>query len=206
MKNDFNRAPVVIILAGVAGLTAANLLARNGFNVTIFEAGNKIGGCCATTTLDGYTFNDGAVYLAVTDVLDHVFAKAGLDRVELLPLRKITANFSARAAAVISTASGMLTFSSLIEAEQAPAAVVRTLKRLRLSHKAVSIQFGLLNKIEAPAHSVNVLPWMEYQHEIFMQDGREMKFSVYLVPTVTRTGAPGRHRRVVLPCKVGPAT
>jgi hypothetical protein len=46
-------------------------------------------------------------------------------------------------------------------------------------------QFGLLNKIETPAHSVNVLPWMEYQHEIFMQDGREMNFPVYLVPTVT---------------------
>jgi phytoene dehydrogenase-like protein len=89
------------------------------------------------------------------------------------------------AAAVISTASGMLTFGSLIEAEQAPAAVVRQLKRLRLSLKAVSIEFGLLNNIEAPAHSVNVLPWMEYQHEIFMQDGREMKFPVYLVPTVT---------------------
>jgi phytoene dehydrogenase-like protein len=79
----------------------------------------------------------------------------------------------------------MLTFGSLIEAEQAPAAVVRQLKRLRLSLKAVSIEFGLLNNIEAPAHSVNVLPWMEYQHEIFMQDGREMKFPVYLVPTVT---------------------
>jgi monoamine oxidase len=47
MKNNLGRDPVVIIGAGVAGLTAANLLARNGFTVTIFEASNKLGGCCA---------------------------------------------------------------------------------------------------------------------------------------------------------------
>jgi hypothetical protein len=35
-------------------------------------------------------FNDGAVYLAVIDILDHAFAKLGLDRAELLPLRRIS--------------------------------------------------------------------------------------------------------------------
>src|SRR5512141_694109 len=38
MNSRISRAPVVIIGGGVAGLTAANLLARNGFDVAIFEA------------------------------------------------------------------------------------------------------------------------------------------------------------------------
>ncbi len=95
MNSCFNRAPVVIIGGGVAGLTAANLLARQGFAVAVFEASDKVGGCCATTTLGGYTFNDGAVHLALINVLDHAFAKVGLTRAERLPLRKIAAKYSA---------------------------------------------------------------------------------------------------------------
>jgi phytoene dehydrogenase-like protein len=86
---------VVVIGAGVAGLAAANLLTRNGFAVAIFEAGNKVGGCCATTTVEGYTFHDGAVYLALLGILDHAFAKLDLNRIERLPLRKITVKSSA---------------------------------------------------------------------------------------------------------------
>lgn len=67
------------------------------------------------------------------------------------------------AAAVISTAGGMLTFDSLIDAEHVPSAMSRKLKHVRLSHRAVSIQFGLSNQIKAPAHSVSVLPWMQHQ-------------------------------------------
>lgn len=89
MNKAFGCNPVMIIGAGAAGLAAANLLARDGFNVSVLEANNKVGGCCATTTLDGYTFNDGAVFLAVIDILDHTFGRPGLNRAALLPLRKI---------------------------------------------------------------------------------------------------------------------
>ncbi len=67
MNRRISRAPVVIIGGGVAGLTATNLLARN--DVAIFEASDKLGGSCATTKLGGYTFNDGAVSLALIGVL-----------------------------------------------------------------------------------------------------------------------------------------
>ncbi|MBI5878300.1 MAG: FAD-dependent oxidoreductase [Chloroflexi bacterium] len=83
---------VAIIGAGVAGLTAGGLLSRNGLKVKLFEANGKLGGSCANTNVGGYTFHDGAMYLAFSGVLDHVFEQLGLDRPALLPLRKITAN------------------------------------------------------------------------------------------------------------------
>jgi phytoene desaturase len=87
--------------------------------------------------------------------------------------------------AVISTTSGMQTFGSLIHAKNVPSRIVRKLQQPRLSHRAVSIQLGLRNKIAAPAHSVSVLPWMEHQQDLFLQDGSHMKFPVYLIPTLT---------------------
>jgi phytoene dehydrogenase-like protein len=87
--------------------------------------------------------------------------------------------------AVISTASGMQTFGSLIDAKDVPSRIAPKLQHPRLSHRAVSVQLGLRNKIAAPAHSVSVLPWMEQQQDLFLQDGSEMKFPVFFVPTFT---------------------
>lgn len=82
---------VGIIGGGVAGLAAGIRLARHGLQVQLFEARPKLGGCCASTTLSGYTFNDGALYLAMPSILDHAFAQLGLNRSEVLPLVRITA-------------------------------------------------------------------------------------------------------------------
>lgn len=353
------RDTVVIIGGGVAGLAAGCLLARNGFAVKLFEANSKVGGCCATTTVDGYTFNDGAVYLAVANVLDYGFARLGLSRPELLPLRKITQSYSAilldgtvvsigegldvrvegcgvdldrlrgelrgmvakwepvlhfgsedllrhpfsawrvlrngwrhlyklrgtvaselsrtvsdhavrdalagmmlysglppdqapivsilgliammtegfylpeggmgtipqalhcalkrnggkvfleskvekivikdghvcgvdvqrhgriDTGCVISTVSPMLTFSALIDAQHVPAAMRRKLRHARLSHRAVSLQFGLSNAIHARSHLTTVLPPMRRQGEIFTQDAQTVTWPTFLVPTLT---------------------
>ena len=83
---------VAIIGGGVVGLSAGGLLSRKGMQVKLFEANDKLGGSCANTDIGGYTFHDGALYLAFPGVLEQVFEKLGLDRSSLLPLRKITAN------------------------------------------------------------------------------------------------------------------
>lgn len=82
---------VVVIGGGVAGLTAGSYLARNGFHVTVLEANPKVGGCCGTTEIDGFLFNDGAQYLIYPNLLDLVFSELGFDHQQLLPLRRITA-------------------------------------------------------------------------------------------------------------------
>lgn len=81
---------MIIIGAGVAGLTAGSYLARKGFQVRVLEANPKIGGCCGATEIDGYTFNDGAQYLVYPKLLDLVFSELGLDRSQILPMRRVT--------------------------------------------------------------------------------------------------------------------
>ncbi len=81
---------VVIIGAGVAGLTAGAYLARAGYRVRVMDAGAKVGGCCGTTCINGYTFSDGAQYLIYYKMLDTVFAQLGMAREKVLPLTRVT--------------------------------------------------------------------------------------------------------------------
>lgn len=48
---------VVIIGAGVGGLTCGCLLAQRGLNVLIVEKNRKIGGCCSSFEIDGFSFD-----------------------------------------------------------------------------------------------------------------------------------------------------
>ncbi|WP_211442702.1 phytoene desaturase family protein [Collimonas humicola] len=84
-----NPKHVAIIGGGVSGLAAGIHLARQGARVSLFEANEALGGCCSTTEMDGYTFNNGAMFIAVPRLLDHAFARLGLDRAAQLPLRRI---------------------------------------------------------------------------------------------------------------------
>ena len=90
MPNTDKRNTVIVIGAGVAGLTAGSHLARNGFHVNVLEANSKIGGCCGSTEINGYIFNDGAQYLIYPKLLDLVFSQLGFDRSKILPLRRVT--------------------------------------------------------------------------------------------------------------------
>lgn len=351
---------VAIIGGGVAGLSAGGLLSRKGWQVKLFEANDKLGGCCANTYIDGYTFHDGALYLAFPGVLAHVFERLGLDRLSLLPLRKITANQTTtlpdgtvvtigdgldvtiagqgdapkvqlqreldnmlkkwepvyqlfaddillqplsflhliakgwrqlpklrgtvaseinhlfsdaaiRAAmsgvllfagkppqktsvlsilglvamftegfylpeggmgkipealsqslknnggeiflnspvskiitkngrvqglevdgrglieadAVLSTVSGMVTYSSLLNDKDIPSGMHRKVQRAPLSHKALVIQLGLSNKVDVHSHSNNVLPLIDDQYKVFIPEEEDIKWPIYSVPTVT---------------------
>ena len=51
---------IIVIGAGVGGLTTAALLAKHGFDVTVLEAHVEPGGCAATFFHKGYRFDVGA--------------------------------------------------------------------------------------------------------------------------------------------------
>lgn len=352
---------VAIIGAGLAGLAAAKRLCAGGVAVRLFETNGKVGGCCTTTHIGGYTFNDGAVYLAMPGMLDQLFEALRLDRNRLLPLRKISAiqtatmpdgtivdissgpevailsaqgvaatarlqaevkdflrkwestlrffaddfmvhpfslsylltkgwrhlaklrgtvashlnsSFSSEAAraafggallytgappdkmpaasllglvtmlqdgyflpeggmgripevlsdavqaqggnihlnsavrrilvknghayaievenegvvevdAVISSVSAMHTYGTLLSERDVPVRMIRKVRRAPLSHRGFVLQLGLANRIEARSHTNCVIPWLSEQSQVFQASGGDMRWPIYMVPTVT---------------------
>ena len=87
--------------------------------------------------------------------------------------------------AVISTASGMATLGSLLNAADLPGGMRRKVQKAPLSQNALSIQLGLSDVINGCGHSNSILPMMNEQAKYFIPKGGEVKWFVYFVPTVT---------------------
>jgi C-3',4' desaturase CrtD len=56
--------PIVVIGAGIGGLTAAALLAKRGYRVLVFDQAFVPGGCASTFKRRGFTFDVGATQVA----------------------------------------------------------------------------------------------------------------------------------------------
>lgn len=80
---------VVVIGAGLSGLAASLALARSGRSVTLLEAAGEAGGSCSTAVRSGFTFNNGAVYVAVPSLLRFAFRRLGLDFDREVPMARI---------------------------------------------------------------------------------------------------------------------
>lgn len=87
--------------------------------------------------------------------------------------------------AVVSTANGVSTICELLGPEDRPRAAVRRARRAPLSHRALSVQLGLTNRIEAPSHFMNFVPPMEAQHLLLQETVGVPRWIAYTVPTVT---------------------
>jgi C-3',4' desaturase CrtD len=58
------RKKITVIGAGIGGLTAGALLAKRGYDVTVYERASIVGGCASTFKRKGFTFDVGATQVA----------------------------------------------------------------------------------------------------------------------------------------------
>ena len=80
---------VVIIGAGMGGLTAALRLAQQGLSVRVIEARPKSGGLASAFEKDGFVFDAGPYILLDRLGLEWAFRSLGLELADHVTLRRI---------------------------------------------------------------------------------------------------------------------
>jgi phytoene desaturase len=80
---------VVIVGAGLGGLSAACHLAGAGHDVTVLEAADVPGGRAGSLERGGYRFDTGPTVLTMPHLIDRCFEAAGVARADLLELRPV---------------------------------------------------------------------------------------------------------------------
>ncbi|MEV0707758.1 phytoene desaturase family protein [Nocardia aurea] len=84
-----NAEHVVVVGAGLAGLSAAMHLAGRGRAVTVVERASVPGGRMGRLDVDGYRIDTGPTVLTMPDLIDDVFSAVGertADRLDLMPV------------------------------------------------------------------------------------------------------------------------
>jgi phytoene desaturase len=83
--------PIIIIGAGVGGLSAAIRLARQGYSVQVLEARAQAGGLASGFTAGGFTFDAGPYILLDKPGLEWAFAQLGIaaDALPLTPIEHV---------------------------------------------------------------------------------------------------------------------
>ena len=80
---------IVIVGAGPGGLAAAILLAKSGLEITVVEKRGTVGGRTSTIEQDGFKFDTGPTFFLYPRVLREIFAAAGRDLDEEVPMERL---------------------------------------------------------------------------------------------------------------------
>jgi phytoene desaturase len=91
MSRSTPRAPgkAVIVGGGIAGLATAALLGAEGWQVSLFEGRDEIGGRAGSWESDGFRFDTGPSWYLMPEVFEHFFRLLGTsaaDELDLVPL------------------------------------------------------------------------------------------------------------------------
>ena len=83
---------VVVIGAGLGGLTSAGLLANRGLRVGVFEQAPRVGGCCGSVRTGDYQFDVAAVAVLFLEVIESYFTSVGRsmsEHIDFLPIEPV---------------------------------------------------------------------------------------------------------------------
>ena len=85
-----NRKKVLLIGAGLGGLSAAISLRQAGYDVEIFEKNDKIGGKLNVLKSQGYTFDLGPSIFTLPQYFESLFARAGRRMADYVSISPVT--------------------------------------------------------------------------------------------------------------------
>ena len=80
---------MIVIGAGIGGITAATHLARAGFHVTVLEKNARPGGRCDRFSREGHQFDTGPTLFLLPSLYDAEFRALGTSLRERLALQRI---------------------------------------------------------------------------------------------------------------------
>jgi phytoene dehydrogenase-like protein len=80
---------VIVVGAGMGGLTAALRLSRQGYRVIVIEASDNLGGLAAGLKREGLSFDAGPYLLLDRPGLEWAFRGLGLDLAAQVPMRRV---------------------------------------------------------------------------------------------------------------------
>lgn len=75
------KSNVIIVGAGIGGITTAAYLAKNGFQVTVYEKNARPGGRCGQMSIDGHRFDTGPTLFLMPEYYARAFSDLG-ERIE----------------------------------------------------------------------------------------------------------------------------
>jgi phytoene desaturase len=91
-----NQPKAVVIGAGLGGIAAAGRLARNGYEVTVYEKNAVPGGRCGQLVRDGHRFDTGATLFLMPEIFEETYTALGERMEEHLDLRRIDPTYRVR--------------------------------------------------------------------------------------------------------------
>ncbi len=89
MNENNKNTNIVVIGAGLGGLSAAISLATEGFSVEIVEKNDKVGGKLNIMEKDGFTFDLGPSILTMPHIFDALFTRASKNREDYVRFEKV---------------------------------------------------------------------------------------------------------------------
>ncbi len=87
------RRSVIVVGAGIGGLSLACQLAHRGFAVRVLEKNSSCGGRARTWRSGGFTFDMGPSWYLMPEVFDRFFESLGTDRERLYSLRRLDPSY-----------------------------------------------------------------------------------------------------------------
>ena len=89
MSDNHKNTRVVIIGAGLGGLSAAISLATAGFTVDLLEKNDKVGGKLNILEKDGFTFDLGPSILTMPHIFSELFSRAGRNMADYVDIQTV---------------------------------------------------------------------------------------------------------------------